>query len=85
MRICQIPGCSLEIPPTHWMCAAHWFEVPAALRGRVTQSFSEWKNGLQDVRAYLTARFTAIVFVAKLHGIDVTEEELKLGRWKAAV
>ena len=81
LAVCQIAGCSREIPRRHLMCQAHWFEVPADLRDRVTATLTSWLDGKDDVRPYLAARLRAIISVANLHNIDATEDEAKLARW----
>jgi len=63
------------------MCQAHWFEVPSDLRDQVTAALASWLDGKDDVRPYLAARLRAIISVAKLHNIDVAEDEAKLARW----
>jgi len=80
VHVCQAPGCSLEIPRTHLMCPAHWFEVPLGVRTEVFQSLAAWLNGTETVRPYLIARLNAILHIVRLHKVeaDFKVEVLKL-------
>lgn len=80
VHVCQLPGCATAINRRHLMCATHWFEVPVEIRTEVFRSLAGWLNGDDAVRPYLIARLSAIVAVAKLHGIDVTTQEAEKQR-----
>ncbi len=80
VRICQIPGCSLEIPGGHLMCKAHWFEVPAEIREGVVATLAGWLKGEHPIWAYSTFRFRALIHVCKLHRIETTALEAQLDR-----
>jgi len=76
-RICQVPGCSRNVPQNHLMCLEHWNELPAGMQADVVSSLKRWYSGDATIRPYMVARLVAIVFVARLHGEDVTTLEAK--------
>jgi hypothetical protein len=82
-RICQVPGCSFAVPQKHLMCPEHWFELPVNMRIQVTASWLLWYGGDATVRPYMAARLAAVVYVAKLHGENVTALEAKLTKARA--
>jgi len=84
IQVCQIHGCSREIPRRHLMCSTHWFEVPAELREQLIESLRSWLGGTVHVRPYLIFRLKAIIFVSKLHGAEVLEQVSMLARMEAA-
>jgi len=75
---CQIPGCTAKRKAGHLMCAVHWFQVPPDLRDRVNERFSSWMRGFAIVQPYVIARLQAIIYVGKLHSIDVSALEAEL-------
>jgi hypothetical protein len=77
-RICQVPGCSLSVPQNHLMCRDHWYELPSGMRIEVVSAWTRWYGGETTMRPYMAARLAAIVYIGKLHGIDVTTQEAKL-------
>ncbi len=77
-RICQVPGCALSVPQNHLMCREHWFELPVGMRVGVVSSWTRWFSGDTTIRPYMAARLDALVYIGKLHGIDVTAQEAKL-------
>ena len=83
-RICQIDGCARYIPFGYQMlCYEHWAEVPPELCAEVEHCWAAWLAGKQTVRPYMAARLAAIVYVAKLHGENVTALEAKLTKARA--
>ena len=79
-RICQVPGCAFAVPQNHLMCRTHWFELPEGMRLEVVAYWNRWYCGDATVRPYMAARLAAIVYIGKLHGIDVTVQEAKLNK-----
>jgi hypothetical protein len=76
--ICQVPGCTLSVPQDWLMCKEHWLEIPLKMRFEIVTSWNCWISGLATMRSYRAARLAAIVYVGKLHGMDVTAQEAKL-------
>lgn len=73
MHTCHAIGCKTPVDPSLFMCRAHWFRVPLALRNRV---WKEYHNGI--TRAYCEAAKAAVIAVAEKEGRVVTGEESKI-------
>ena len=39
MRKCQWKGCTRMPPPNAYMCGAHWYRLPAALRNLIWHTY----------------------------------------------
>lgn len=83
--ICQAPGCTRCVPQNRLMCYLHWTELPCVLRIAVASSWTSWLAGEITMRPYMIARLAAIVYIGKLHGIDVTAQEAKLEKAREAL
>jgi hypothetical protein len=36
---CHWPGCTEQVPPAKWGCAAHWFRLPKHLRSKLWRAY----------------------------------------------
>lgn len=63
-RLCQWPGCEVQIPSGMWGCKYHWFKLPKHLRKRLYLAYApkpqvitvpspEYVKVMQDIADWL--------------------------------
>lgn len=63
-RLCDAPGCAVEVRIGILMCRPHWFQLPRPLRDAINQSWAggqirAWSAHCLEARAYLNSKSAA--------------------------
>lgn len=64
---CHWPGCTKQVSPAMWGCAAHWFKLPMSLRSRIWETYrpeqekdmkpsAEYLKTAQDVQHWIKTK-----------------------------
>lgn len=55
-RECPRPGCRERKSPRHYACKHHWFELPQAIRDKITRGMASdkilWLEAHQEARKF---------------------------------
>jgi len=67
---CHATNCSRDVPPSMFMCKAHWFSLPKAMQRKIWATYRRGQeDDKQPSRAYCLAAIEAVTFIAEKEGV----------------
>lgn len=81
MRICDAPGCTVEVRRGILMCRPHWFATPKPLRDAINEAWAnrrmrEWSAHCLEARAFHAGRSEEPARVSPQHCYEVQRRML---------
>lgn len=72
-HVCHALRCTTPVPPKMFMCRAHWFALPKAMRDKVWALYTPGQEVRKDpTMAYLEHALACVRYVADSEGIPRT-------------
>lgn len=67
-HFCHWPGCENQVPPEHWGCKKHWFELPKRIRDKLWRTYRAEQGagetpGNEYLEEYLEAASEALSWI----------------------